>query len=244
MNLVEGTIVKKTVFIFIIFFSPLIFAQTGEPNAIKELRNSIRQLDAEITDLLKIIELQKKEIEHLRKLCSQAGIDTSPEPNGICEPIFGICLGETLETLQSRLNISKSDYVFADKDYPGQVWVVDNNDLNIKSLLVYTFNDKIYEIDVEFTDANAANCGMTRARLEKDYQTVYQNTFETMNNGVNVGIELNCHTGPNNRITLTYVHVPILRDIYTELGKLKAIKAAEKPQLREDKRQSKRKVKK
>jgi hypothetical protein len=222
---------KKMVFIFIIFFSSFALAETEEPNAIKEMRIAIGQLDRETTNLLKIIELQKKEIDYLRKLCSEAGIDVTPLPVGICKPIFGIHLGETLQALRSRLKVLKSDYVFADKNYPGQVWSVENNDPNIKSLSAYTFNEKIYEIDVEFADANAANCQAINAQLRKDYQTIYQNTFETMNNGVNVGIELNCHIGKNNRLISTYIHVPILRDIYNELGKQRINKAAGESQI-------------
>ena len=52
---------KKTIFVFtIFFFSFSAFAETEEPNAIKELRSSIRQLDLQITNLLQIIALQKK----------------------------------------------------------------------------------------------------------------------------------------------------------------------------------------
>ena len=233
---------KKAVFVFIVLFSSFVFAQPQEPNVIKELQGSIGQLDTEITHLLKIIELQKKEIEHLRKLCSDAGINVTPVPAGISEPIFGIYLGETLGTLRSRLNISKSDYAFADKDYPGQVWSVESNDPNIANLLAYAFNERIYEIDIEFADANAATCGAVKSQLKKSYLTVYQDIFETIIDGVNIGIELNCHSGPNNKIILTYIHVPILRDIYTELEKRKAIKAAQEQQNppKDDKKQSKK----
>jgi hypothetical protein len=116
---------KKTIFVFtIFFFSFSAFAETEEPNAIKELRSSIRQLDLQITNLLQIIALQKKEIAHLRKLCSGAGTEATPTPVGIREPVFGIHLGETLEALRTRLKVSSSNYAFTDKAFHGQVWSV------------------------------------------------------------------------------------------------------------------------
>lgn len=215
---------KKAIFIFIILLFCPALAEIEEPNIIKELKNSIRQLDVQITNLLRIIEFQKKEITYLRKLCSEAGIDVTPVPAGISEPIFGIYLGETLETLRTRLKVSKGDYAFADKNFRGQVWSVENNDRSIKRILAYTFNEQIYEIDIEFADTSATNCEATKTQLSKNYQTIHQNTFETIIDGVNIGIELNCYNsgGKDNRLTLTYIHVPILTQIYAELGKTKS----------------------
>ncbi|MGA2914734.1 MAG: hypothetical protein ABSE89_01775 [Sedimentisphaerales bacterium] len=218
---------KKAVFILVVLFSSVALAQTQEPNAILKLRDSIKQLDMEINHLLKIIELQKKEIEFLRTLCSQAGINVTPTPAGISEPVFGVYLGETLDTLRTRLRVSKSNYVFADKDWPGQVWSVEENEPNINYILAYTFDEQIYEIDIEFADASASKCEAVKTQLGKKYKAVYQNTFETVIDGVNVGIELNCHTEGNNRITLTYIHVPILREMYTELESRKAKESQE-----------------
>ncbi len=211
---------KNGIFIIVLFTS-LAFAQMPEPDAIAKLNDSIKQLDMEINRLLKIIETQKKEIEFLRKLCIDAGINVTPAPAGIGESVRGVYLGESLEDLKTRRRVSKSNYTFADKEYPGEVWSVENYDPNISSLLAYAFNDQIYEVDVDFADANAAMCESLKTQLGQKYKTVYGNTFETVIDDVNIGIELNCG-GSNNKITLSYIHVPLLREIYAELDKRKA----------------------
>jgi len=234
---------KKTVFIFAVLFLSFVFAQTYDPNTLQELQNAVSQLNLQITNLLKIIESQKDELIRLRKLCFDAGIDitppaqeqTSQEADQITQPVFGVYLGETLKTLRSRLKVSKSKYVFANKDCPGRVWSVKNNDPNIKRLLVCSFNERIYEVNVEFRDAGMANCRAIKSQLEKTYQPAGRNKydqlfgksiFETVIDGVNIGIEVNCDTGTgkNNKITLTYIHVPVLKEMLAEQEKRNPIK--------------------
>jgi len=235
---------KKTVFIFAVVFLSFVFAQTYDPNTLEELRNAASQLNLQITNLLKIIDSQKDELARLKKLCSDAGIDTTPPAqqqqtsqtsDKISEPVFGVYLGETLESLRSRLKVSKSKYVFADKGCPGRVWSVKNSDPNIKRLLVCSFNERIYEVDVEFRDSGMANCRAIKSQLEKSYQPAGRNkydqllgksTFETVIDGVNIGIEVNCDTGTgkHDKITLTYVHVSILKEMLAEQEKRKPAK--------------------
>jgi hypothetical protein len=230
---------KKTVFIFAVFLLSFVFAQTYDPNTLQELQNVVSHLNLQITNLLKIIESQKTELARLRKLCSDAGIDTTPPArqeqtsqmsDEINQPVFGVYLGETLKSLRSRLKVSKSKYVFADKNCLGRGWSVKNNDPNIKRLLVCSFNDRIYEVDVEFRDSDMANCRAIRSQLEKTYQPVDRNkydrllgksTFETVIDGVSIGIEINCDAGAgkNNKITLTYVHILILKEMLAEQEK-------------------------
>ena len=226
---------KKTVFIFAVLLLSFVFAQTYDPNTLQELQNAVSQLNLYITNLLGIIESQKDELIRLRKLCSDAGIDTTPPAqeqtsqtsDKISQPVFGVYLGETLKDLRSRLKVSKSKYVLADKDCPGKVWSVKNNDPNIKHLLVCTFNERIYEVDVEFRDADMASCRAIKSQLEKSYLPADRNkydrllgksTFETVIDGVNIGIEVNCDTGAgkNRKITLTYVHIPVLKEMLAE----------------------------
>jgi hypothetical protein len=233
---------KKGIFVFVIFLFSSVCARTEEPTIIDELRNSITKLSLQVTNLQKIIESQKEEIARLRKLCADSGIDitpkkqrkeTSKKTNAVAEPFFGVYLGEPLKALRSRIKISKSNYVFADRDYSGRVWSVKNNDPNVKRILVCTFNERIYEIDIEFTDTSWANCDAIKAQLMKDYQTADQtkyeqllgkNTFEAVINGINIGIELNSYAGSekNSRLTLTYVHIPLLKEVFAELEKRKA----------------------
>jgi hypothetical protein len=220
---------KKIVFIITFFFFLSAFANAQDADILRELQDSVNQLDLQVANLLKIIEMQRREIDHLKKLCQQAGVDTNAAPTGISNLIFGIHLGEELETLSARQKVSKSDYTFADKNFRGQVWSVECNDPNVKNILVYVFNRRIYEIDIEFADANAANCKAIEERLKKNYHHIYRNTFETMIDGVNVGIELNCITGlgTDSKIILSYIHVPILTEIYAEIGKTRANKLSQ-----------------
>jgi len=225
---------KKAIFVFIVFFFSLVCAQTEEPGAIKDIQNSIKQLKQQVDNLQRTVESQKREIAYLRRLCADAGIYVIPQTNedeqskttaGISKPIFGVYLGETLETLSGRFKVLPSDYVFADKDTPGQVWSIENKDPNIKSILVCVFNERIYEIDIEFADASEKNRKIIETQLRGDYKPVYQNTFETTIDEVNIGIELNWrdNTKKNNgRLAVTYIHIPILREINAELEKRKS----------------------
>ncbi|MFA5291526.1 MAG: hypothetical protein WC496_00675 [Phycisphaerae bacterium] len=225
---------KKWIFVFIVLFFSIVCAQTEEPNVLRDIQNSITYLKQEVESLQSTVESQKREIAYLRKLCADAGIYVIPQiqedkksktTGGISKPIFGVYLGETLETLSGRLKVLPSDYVFADKDTPGQVWLLENNDPNIKSILVCVFNERVYEIDIEFTDASAKNRKIVEIQLKGDYQPVYQNTFETMIDGVNIGIELNWQENikkDDGKLMLTYIHIPILRGIYAELEKRKS----------------------
>ncbi|MGB8225502.1 MAG: hypothetical protein WCE45_01350 [Sedimentisphaerales bacterium] len=234
---------KKTIFIFAVLFFSFVSAQTYDPNTLQELRNAVSQLNLQITNLLKIIESQQAELARLRKLCSDAGIDTTPpaqeqtsqEVVEINQPLFGVYLGETLDALRSRLKVSKGKYVLADKDCPGKVWSVKNSDPNIKRLLVCSFNERIYEVDVEFRDSDMASCRAIKSQLEKSYQPVGWNkynrlfgksVFETVIDDVNIGIQVNCNigAGKNDTITLTYIHVPILKEMLAEQEKRKPVK--------------------
>jgi hypothetical protein len=233
---------KNGIFVFVILLFCSVCARTEEPNIIDELQNSIAKLSLQVTNLQQIIELQKDEIARLRRLCANSGIDitpkeqrkeTSQKTNAVTKPFFGIYLGEPLKALRSRVKVSKSNYVFTDRDSPCRAWTVKNNDPNVKRILVCTFNERIYEIDIEFTDASSANCDAIKAQLMKDYQTTYQSkyeqllgksTFEAVVDDINIGIELNSYAGSekNSRLTLTYVHIPLLKEVFAELEKRKA----------------------
>jgi hypothetical protein len=233
---------KKGIFVFVILLFSTVCARTEEPSIIDELQNSITKLSQQVTNLQKIIELQKDELARLRRLCANSGIDITPKEqrkeisqktNAATGPFFGIYLGEPLKALRSRMKVLKSNYVFADRDCSGRVWTVKNNDPNVKRILVCTFNERIYEIDIDFTDASSANCDAIKAQLMKDYQTTYQSkyeqllgksTFETVIDGVNIGIELNSYAGSekDSKLSLTYVHIPLLKEVFAELEKRKA----------------------
>ena len=188
---------------------------------------------------MRIVESQKGEIARLKKLCANAGIDTTPPaqrektaipPNGINEPFYGVYLGEKLDTLRKRLKVSKTKYVFVDDKCPAKVWSVRSKEPKVKNILVCTFNEQIYEIDVEFKNASDADCRAMELQLEKDYPAIYRdryekllgrNTFETTIDGVSIGIILNYDTAAekNSRLKLTYVHIPLLDQMRTEQEK-------------------------
>lgn len=233
---------KKWIFIFIILLSSFAFANTEEPNAvaiIRDLQNSIRQLNVQVADLVKMVEMQRQEIARLKKLCADAGVEITPHPHRqkvkppeppqektgqISQPIFGIYLGQSLDKLRSKMKVSKSNYVFTDKNFNGRVWIVKTKEPAIKKLLVCTFNNQIYEIDIEYKDASAENCRTIKQQLERDYKIVSRdkyeqmlgkNTFEAVIDDVKIGIVLNYYSDGDkeNRLTVTYVHIPLLEQM-------------------------------
>lgn len=216
------------------------FADTGK---VEKLQTEIRNLNKQISKLQKTMELQRAEIERLKTLCQENRIALSPKKrikkptqSAINKPMFGVFLGETLDSLKKRFRVSQSTLYFENKDHPGKIWSVQNDNPNVKQLLVYTFDNNIYTIDIRFTDGSRSNYEAIKSQLEKKYKSedkggisgamFGEGVFEPVIDGVEVKIKLNHDTGfmEDDKLELSYTHAPLSQKVYEEIQRRKARK--------------------
>lgn len=221
----------------------LVTCTSADTGKVEKLQAEIQKLNKQISELQKTVEFQKAEIERLKSLCLNAGIDVSPKEKikkptqeAIGQPIFGVFLGETLDSLTQRLWVSPDTYTFTDKDHPGKIYTVQDRNPSVKKLLVYTFDDKIYTIDVRFTDGSRINYEAIKDQLEKKYKSedkggisgalFGEGVFEPVIDGVKVRIKLNHDKGimEDDKLELTYTHSTLSKKIYEEIQRRKANK--------------------
>jgi len=229
-----------TAFVVLCFAVCTTFADTGK---VEKLQSEIRLLNKQISELKKTVELQKAEIDRLKTLCQRYGIDISPEnksekptQSAISQPMFGIFLGETLDSLKKRFRVSQSTFAFENEDHPGKIWSVQNNNQNVKQLLVYTFNNYIYTIDVRFADGSRSNYEAIKKQLENKYKSedkggvtgamFGEGVFEPVIDGVQLKIKLNHDIGfmEDDKLDLSYTHAPLSQKVYEEIQRRKASK--------------------
>ena len=67
---------------------------------------------------------------------------TSNRIDEVITPIFDVHLGESLHSLKNRFAVTASTYSFEDKDHPGKIWDINPSNVNVKRLMINTFNEK------------------------------------------------------------------------------------------------------
>jgi len=223
----------KRIFAIYVILSLATYAAFADVGKIEKLQSEIQRLNKQISELQKTVELQKTEIMRLETLCQENGIDLSPKKKidkptqeAISQPIFGIFLGETLDSLKKRFTVSQSSEVVRDyigrpiKDDPSKIWNVQNDNLNIKQLLVYTFNEKVCEIHIRFTDGSSDNYYAIIHQLEKKYNERIMtplSSFMTVIDGVEIQVKLQAKEQQDKDLELSYTHWPLLRDVVEEI---------------------------
>ncbi len=199
---------------------------------------------SEIQQLNKTVEVQKAEIKRLETLCQRNGIDFSPKeeiekpvPSAISQPMFGIFLGETIDSLKKRFKVYPSKLNdFIDEDDPGKIWDIQNKNENVKALSVQTFEDNIYSINVQFVDGSKVNYEAIKSQLGKKYKSedkgglsgalFNKGTFYPVIDGITVGIRLNHNIGfmKDDTLDLSYIHMPLLLKNNAEIDRRKVSK--------------------
>jgi len=202
----------------------------------------VELLNKRIVELEKTIEVQQAEIERLRALCVENGIDINPKqvikptPDAISKAMFGVFLGESIDSLKKRFRLAESTYHFTDEDHPGIIWSVSNDNPNVKELLVYTFNGQVYTIDIRFSDGSRTNYHTIKDQLEKKYKRsdegglpgalFGEGVFKPVIDGVEVRIKLDHDIGimEDDKLKLCYTHGPLNDQVYKAIQKRKAAK--------------------
>lgn len=154
----------------------------------------------------------------------------------LTKPMFGIYLGESINSLRKRTTVSSSTYYFEDEDHPGKIWYVRNPKPEVKELLVSTFDRKIYKIQVRFVDGSRTNYEAISRQLEHKYKSDDEGgvtgamfgeaVFKPVIEGVPVTIELNHDMGfvGADKLELQYTHGPLSQQVYKEIQRRKALK--------------------
>lgn len=217
------------------------FSGTDE---VEKLRGEIQNLNKQISDLQKTIELQNAEIARLKKLCIENGIDLSPKEKvekptqeAISQPMFGIFLGETLDSLKRRFKVVSASGTTKGVIEGTENWLVQSDNGNIKLLGVNTYQQQVLFIFVYFADASKQNYAAIKGQLEKKYKGIEEEgipdftfgkkfTRQTLIDGVPILIQLEHETGfmENDKLTLFYFHIPLTQKLEEENKNRKADK--------------------
>lgn len=223
------------------------FGSIDKPRTKKEFEQKIEHLEARIHGLETLVKAKNAEINRLKRALETAQkIPLKPDrvtetnlPAGVIkQPIFGVYLGESLNSLRKRKTIGPSDYTYPDKDHPGQIWNVENTNTNVKALRVSIYQGMIYEIAIDFADASQTNYDVIKKQLQEKYrdkgdegltETLFSKiTLQPIVDGIRLLIILDYDENAfgDNTLTLRYTHCPIVEKVRDEIKRRKAAKVS------------------
>lgn len=158
----------------------------------------------------------------------------------LINPIFGIRLGENLTILKRRASVSQSYFVFSEKDHPGMVWDVKSVDRTVKSLRIYTFQQRIYCIEIHFVDTSEINFDAIKNSLRDKYKnyskqglidSLYSEYKFIVNiDGIKTFIKLNRDIGfvNDDTLELKYIYSSLSMKVQEEILRRKAARVDNK----------------
>jgi hypothetical protein len=121
----------------------------------ENVQDSIESLNRAILELKTQVMMQNKEIERLKRLCKKFGINPSPEDvalpaTAISKPMFGVYLGETIESLEKRHRVVgfMTSCALPNSDLPGKLLFLYSADPVIDCLKVLTYQEQACQIKV------------------------------------------------------------------------------------------------
>lgn len=209
-------------------------------NAVEALKSIIKVKDAEIVKLKHELSAERRTASGSEDIAGS--VPEKPSKNassaGILKnPIFGIYLGESFNSLKKRKKINPSAYAYTNKDCPGSIWNVENTDANIKTLLISTYQEKIYEITIYLADASQANYDVIKKQLQEKYagvddeglvETLFSDIkIRSVVDGTELMISLNYDNNfglDDDEMILRYIHSPIWEKVQAEMKHRKAAK--------------------
>jgi len=201
---------------------------------IRAAKNEITRLQRELRSVTHKLKQTEGDLEYVPQ--KPVTPKTSERISEVITPIFGVRLGELLRSLKGRLTVTASTYSFEDKDHPGEIWNINPPNPSVKRLMVSTFNERIYSINILFADGSKTNYETIREQLRKKYQSEDKGgltgamfgeaEFTTTLDGVQIGIKLNHDIGfmEDDKLELNYIHIALQQKVYEEVQKRKAKK--------------------
>ena len=233
----------------IIAFASFAYSQAaqGDPPEAKagleQIQGENEQLKAKIAELNKTIDSLKIEIARLNSLCKANNIDTSPQEKvvkltseALSQPMFGIFLGETIDSLKKRMKVEDSGVNTEELGLIGKMWGVHVDNPSVKRMLAVSFQNLICSISIDFVDGSESNYDAIKKQLEKKYGAKENDDFsETLSgksvfkpviDGVVVLISLDYDAGflAAEKLNLSYSHLGIGAKLTKELERRKAAK--------------------
>lgn len=209
-------------------------------NQMSEKARIIAQKDSEIKRLNSISQAaavsnpQVTRVQPQKK--SQEATSTPDVSIIVSKPMFGVYLGEYLGELTKRFKVVKSRYVFKDPDCPAEIWDLQHSNKNIQRLSVHTYRARVYQIEIEFVDGSKTNYEALNQQLSSTYGTkdkggltgamFGEGKFSTQIDGIDIEIKLNHDLGfgEDDKLGLSYLHVPIAKMVYDVIQEQKAAK--------------------
>ena len=214
-------------------------------NEILRFKEALKIAHKTISDLKADLPAQKSELNTSNNLTLKSNLLTEKPQNDLKTKttntkIFGVVLGENLQDLQKRLPISMSGLKYEDIDHPGIIWNVEYLASGIKSVNVSTYQDKIYNIIVYFSDTSEMNLKVIRDELVREYRSIDKDdgifgelfgeaSFEVTIDGIPVYIKLNRDMGimDDNKLTIEYTHKPIYKEVIEKIKHSKSVRFSE-----------------
>lgn len=169
------------------------------------------------------------------------------EPPTLTQEFFGINLGMDLKTLagkcrQAGVSADTQRWSFQDKDHPGRIIGLNgalNGNKAIKETKVSSYNDRVYEIELVFSDGSLQNYNVLKGALEKKYGKDKAGMFDAMEtksrfsttiDGQSVSITLNhdiSFTEQGGTVSVSYEYDAIQKLVIEEMNRRKASKVVD-----------------
>lgn len=187
---------------------------------IREHDEALAEAEREFDEVLRVKREKEARIRKEKEIADRLIVKQS---------MFGIFLGQTLDSLR---HYCSSGLRPSDDDHPGMILQVHTSNPSVKRLLAWTFNTRIYRIDVQFKDGGKTNYEAIKTQLEKKYKdnddSLFGSLFGEVDiqatiDGVEVHINLNHDIGfmEDDKLELTYVHKPLFQQLHKEIQKRK-----------------------
>lgn len=150
-------------------------------------------------------------------------IHTEKRAQGISKPIFGIHLGETLEDLKKRFHISPMNAEDVDLRRQSQWWQVDQHDKAIDYCSVEVFENRVFRMQVKFSDGSKTHFKILEEQLEKKFGRPevprhfdYKRRYVTSIDGSEVKLIIQGRYG----ITVDATHVPLYKRLSNRISEI------------------------
>ena len=146
------------------------------------------------------------------------------------DAVQGICLGESLFGLRAR-NTEPLILIKPEGEVdPYQIWRIASSKDYIKNLYIYTYEEYVYKIVVEFTDSSQDMFKALNAKLAEKYEKVEANDLSVSeellhevsyfyeDNGVHVKLFFNHDVGfiEKDSLSLSYIHSDLANRVFKQ----------------------------
>lgn len=214
---------------------------------VQELQEQIKLLKIQMAELKGIIAAREADIENLKALCRANGISLGKIPSEISDatenglvankPVFGIYLGENLTKIWNRFQLTVFNAVNTDVDDPSQNWFVNPVPNGVKAMVIGTFNNQVYMVQVSFIDSSENNYEAIKNEIKQKYeitdkseeimfagrQWIFQTSIGNIGTLGSLKLKDNFE---DNELIIIYTHIALAQAWQAEIKRHKAAKVS------------------